>query len=65
MSEDRESVDKAVRRAIEAGEKYKVIYNIIRKDGAPRILLSENEIITDGSGKVIRMYGTNQDITER
>jgi PAS domain S-box-containing protein len=30
-----------------------------------RIILSENDIITDESGRVIRMYGTNQDITER
>ena len=65
VPEDRERVDRAVRRAIDTGEKYNVIYNIIRKDGEPRVLLSENEFIRDGSGKVIGMYGTNQDITER
>jgi len=64
VPDDRERVDKEVRRAIETGDKYNVIYKIIRKDGTPRILLSENEVITDSSGKVIRMYGTNQDITE-
>jgi PAS domain S-box-containing protein len=65
VPEDRERVDNAVRRAIDTGEKYNVIYTVIRKDGVPRMLLSENEIITDGSGKVVKMYGTNQDITER
>lgn len=65
VPEDRERVDNEVRNAIEAGSKYNVIYGIIRNDGVRRVLLSENEVITDSSGKVVNMYGTNQDITER
>src|SRR5208337_684261 len=64
VPEDRERVERAIRKSIEAGEKDHVIYNIIRTDGISRILLTENEVVTDGSGKVIRMYGTSQDITE-
>ena len=65
IPEDRERVNQEVQKAIENGHKYNVTYNIIRKDGVPRIILSENDIITDESGRVIRMYGTNQDITDR
>ncbi|MGA9188698.1 MAG: PAS domain S-box protein [Methanosarcina sp.] len=64
VPEDRERVDREVQEAIESGHKYNVTYNIIRRDGMPRILLSENEIITYESGKVVLMYGINQDITE-
>ncbi|HET8688037.1 MAG TPA: PocR ligand-binding domain-containing protein, partial [Methanosarcina sp.] len=64
VPEDRERVDREVKKAIESGHKYNVTYNIIRRDGTPRILLSENEIITDESGKVVLMYGINQDVTE-
>jgi PAS domain S-box-containing protein len=65
VPEDRDLVDKEVRNAVETGSKYNVIYRIIRKDGMSRVILSENEVIRDASGKVIKMYGTNQDITDR
>jgi PAS domain S-box-containing protein len=64
VPEDRERVDKELQKAVETGCKYNVTYNIIRRDGIPRILLSENEIIFDESGKIVLMYGTNQDITD-
>jgi PAS domain S-box-containing protein len=61
---DRENVDKEVRKALLTGSKYSVIYRIIRRDGVQRFLISENEVVTDDSGKVVKMYGTNHDITE-
>lgn len=65
VPEDREKVDRGIQEAIESGHKYSGTYNIIRRDGVPRILLSENEIITDKSGKAILIHGINQDITEQ
>jgi hypothetical protein len=65
VPEDRERVDREIQKAVESGHKYNITYNIIRIDGTPKILLSENEIVTDESGKIVLMYGTNQDITER
>jgi PAS domain S-box-containing protein len=65
VPEDRERVDQEVKEAIDVGKKYNITYNIIRQDGIHRIVTSENDFITDDSGKVIKMYGTNQDITER
>ena len=61
---DREIVNREVREAIDVGNKYNITYNIIRQDGTHRIITSENDFIKDDSGKVIKMYGTNQDITE-
>ena len=63
--DDRERVNREVRKAIESGHKYNITYNIIRVDGTPRILLSENEVVRNESGKIVLMYGINQDITER
>lgn len=65
VPEDREKVDRGVQEAIESGHKYSGTHNIIRRDGVPRVLLSENEIITDESGKAILIHGINQDITEQ
>jgi PAS domain S-box-containing protein len=65
VPEDREMVYREVQKAIDSGHKYNITYNIIRIDGTPRILSSENKIVMDESGKVVLMYGTNQDITER
>ncbi len=62
--EDREIVNREVREAIDVGNTYNITYNIIRQDGTHRIITSENDFIKDDSGKVIKMYGTNQDITE-
>ncbi len=64
VPEDREIVNREVREAIDVGNKYNITYNIIRQDGTHRIITSENDFIKDDSGKVIKMYGTNQDITE-
>ena len=64
VPEDRERVDKEVREAIDVGKKYNITYNIIRPDGIHRIVTSENDFITDDSGKVVKIYGTNQDVTE-
>ena len=62
--EDRGIVNREVREAIDVGNTYNITYNIIRQDGTHRIITSENDFIKDDSGKVIKMYGTNQDITE-
>ena len=64
VSEDKERVDKEVKEAIDIGKKYNITYNIIRQDGIPRIVTSENDFITDDLGKVVKIYGTNQDVTE-
>ena len=40
-------------------------HRIIRRDGEVRHILVRGRIIKDDSGRIIRRYGVNQDITER
>lgn len=65
LPKDRELVTNALRSSEKTGENYDITYSIRRVDGEIRILLSHGEPVKDGSGRVIKMYGTNQDITER
>jgi two-component system cell cycle sensor histidine kinase PleC len=40
-------------------------FRIVRPDGAVRFIASQGEFIRDTSGKVLRLVGVSQDITER
>ena len=40
-------------------------YRIIRPNGEVRILLGHGEIVTDDAGRVVKIYSTTEDITER
>jgi PAS domain S-box-containing protein len=65
LPEERERVAKEVRWAIQTGQPYNSTFHIRRKDDEIRVLHSRAEPVTDASGRVIRLFGTNQDITER
>lgn len=64
VPEDRERVNNAVKTTIETGQPYTVRYNIRRKGGEIRTLLSHGEAAYDESGRIVKLYGSNQDITE-
>jgi PAS domain S-box-containing protein len=40
-------------------------HRIVRRDGEVRHILARTKIVRDNSGRLIKKYGTNQDITER
>ena len=40
-------------------------HRIIRRDGEVRTVLVRRSVVRDADGKIIKKYGTNQDITER
>ncbi|HVN97817.1 MAG TPA: PAS domain S-box protein [Syntrophorhabdaceae bacterium] len=40
-------------------------HRIIRRDGEIRHVLVRRRVVTDDSGRIVRRYGVNQDITER
>jgi PAS domain S-box-containing protein len=63
--DDRESVRRSITASLNKKESHKVDFRIVRPDGRERIVHSEGEVIYDGLGKPIRMFGTIQDITER
>ncbi len=65
VPEDRERVDNVIKLSMKTGQPYDIIYNIKRRDGESRILFSHGEAIKDASGHIIKIFGTNHDITEQ
>ena len=79
--EDRQIVVDAVAEALRGGRRYDVEYRVVRPSGEVRIVHSQGDIVTDevsrsiqdvnpvegfrNSGRLRRMFGTVQDITER
>jgi PAS domain S-box-containing protein len=63
--EDRESVERGVERALNHNEPYSIDHRIVLPDGSERIVHEQAEIFRDEAGRVVRMIGTVQDITER
>ncbi|MHC5541223.1 response regulator, partial [Singulisphaera rosea] len=54
-----------VARALEIGEPYEVELEMTREDGLHHWIIARGEAIRDASGRVVRLQGTSQDITER
>ncbi len=63
-TEDRDRVDEAFNAMIESGE-FKEEYRIIRKDGSQRWISDRGFTIRDENGKLIRLAGIAEDITEK
>lgn len=63
--DDRARVEKTSRQARETGLRYDVEHRIRRPDGSECFVHEIAEIARDDHGKVTRMIGTVQDITER
>jgi PAS domain S-box-containing protein len=64
-SEDREMIDRLVRRAIDRKEDVDIEFRIIRPDGNVRWLNSRGHSLYDEAGRPIRMLGITIDVTER
>jgi signal transduction histidine kinase len=62
---DRARVETIVRRAFEDHLPFAYEHRIIRPDGSVRTLTASGRVVTDESGRPIRMLGTGQDISER
>ncbi len=62
---DRKLVMTSIKQVLGGGEFPEFDYRVIRPDGAVRTLQVNCKAIADTTGKVIRMWGTTQDITER
>ncbi len=63
--EDTALMARAVALALGGGQRYDVDYRIVRPDGEIRFVHSQGDIVRDHAGRVRRMFGTIQDITER
>jgi PAS domain S-box-containing protein len=62
--EDRAQVVDAVKQALEGGRRYDVEYRAVRPDGEQRFVHSQGDVTRDAAGRVRRMFGTVQDVTE-
>ncbi len=62
--DDRQPVLEAA-TAAERGEEYEAEYRIVRPDGSERVVQSRVTAVRDDAGRVVRLRGTNLDVTER
>jgi PAS domain S-box-containing protein len=62
---DREKVQHAIQESVATGRPYNIEHRVIRPDGDDRIVRGKAEASRDDLGKVVRMVGTVQDVTEQ
>lgn len=62
--DDRKTFDLEIRRALKTREPFRFHHRIIRPDGKTHIILARGQAIRNDKGKVVRMTGTGQDITD-
>lgn len=63
--DDREAIDRQVRRAVTEGTEYAAEYRIVLPDGAQRWVAARGRAYSDGRGKAARMLGATLEITQR
>jgi PAS domain S-box-containing protein len=64
-SEDRDKVAEAIRESIATGKTFSLDHRVVRPGGEVRIVHAQAEAVRNDVGKVIRLFGTIQDITEQ
>jgi PAS domain S-box-containing protein len=62
---DRALIMAKVEHAVRSGQSFEVCYRIVHEDGTERVVQAQGQPVFDGTSKVVRMYGSAQDITER
>ena len=56
---------RAIGEALQTGAPYTLDLEIVRPDGSTRWITDRGEVLRDGTGRITRLRGTAQDITER
>ena len=64
LQPDWQRLQEAVRLALSQGTPYELELRAIRKDGAERVCLARGHAQTNSDKKVVRLFGSIQDITE-
>jgi len=62
---ERGELERALSRALETGESYRMECRITCPDGAERIVHEQAVVARNETGTAVRIHGTTQDITER
>ena len=60
-----ERLKRAIADALQTGARYTLDLEIVRPDGSTRWITDRGEALRDGAGRITRLRGTAQDITER
>ena len=62
--DDRDSVDQTIRAAVDKSLQYDLGFRIVRPDGTQRFIQLHAEIERDDAGRMLRMLGSLQDMTD-
>ena len=63
---DRERIARVMEQSLATKESFEIEYRIVRPlDGEERFIHSRGRVNSDRNGKIVRMHGSSQDITER
>ncbi len=62
---DRSNAEQTSKRTQETGEEFEIEYRITTNKGEKRVIQEHGFGVKDADGKVIRLFGTAQDISER
>jgi PAS domain S-box-containing protein len=63
--DDRELTRTVVQRALEEQEPFELTHRIVRDDGTERWVVGRGRAVVDDTGRLVRMVGTAQDVTEQ
>jgi len=63
--EDQSLLQKSIKETLGLHKPFNIDYRFIRRDGSTRIIRAMAELMPDSAGKLVRLCGTGQDITER
>jgi len=63
--DDIDHIDRTVAESMMTGEPYRMVARIIRPDGVVRYIESHGTPERDGAGRMVNIFGTFQDVTER
>jgi PAS domain S-box-containing protein len=64
-AESWERMQRSVAETLRSGTPYKLDLEMIRPDGTTRWIVDRGEALRDDTGRIVRLHGTAQDITER
>jgi len=63
--DDLEKTAETVKSAIQNLQPFNIIYRVVMPDGDIRMLHDLGEVVADNGGRVVKLRGTSQDITEQ
>ena len=63
--DDRAAVRAATETACTSGDPYNIEHRLVRPDGTVRVTSAHGEVVMGDDGRPLRMFGTQQDITDR